>query len=226
MSSAVGTGPGRALAAAGIVLLAACQLATSGTKPLIDGAGIVRTETRSVGEFDAVEIRHGIGLRLVIGSQPRVLVTAQDNLLALTTTIVSDGRLVVEGTQDFFSAEGITALVTTPTLVELVLRDAATGRVDGLDAARLAVHVDHGATLTMTGRADWLGLSSHGGCSIDLSGFVARDATVDLAQGVVVRIGVSETISGSAASGVALTISGHPRTVAVATSGGSMVVNR
>lgn len=224
MSSVPRPGAGMTLvASACIVLLIGCGSATGETPALVDGSGQVRSETRSVGAFDKVEIRHGIDLRLVVGSPRRVSVTAQENLLAMTTTTVSDGRLVVEAERDFFSCDGITVSVTTPTITELVLHDAATGRVDGLDAAMLAVHVDHGATLTMTGSADWLGLSSHGGCAIDLGDFMARDATVELAEGVVVRIGVSDTIAGSATGGVALTISGHPRTVDVRTSGGSTV---
>jgi molybdopterin-binding protein len=227
MSSVRWVGTGRALvAAASAALLVACATAPPATSALVDGAGPVMTETRSVGAFDKVEVHHGIDLRLAIGSPMHVLVTAQENLLAMTTTTVSDGRLIVEAMRDFVSNAGITASVTMPAVTELDLRDGATGDVRGLDAAMLVVHADHGSTLTMTGTAGWLGLSSHGACVIDLSGFVASDATVELAQGVVVQIGVSGAISGSATGGVVLTITGDPRTVDVRTSGGSTVISR
>jgi hypothetical protein len=226
MASVPRPGIGRVLAAAAcIVLLAGCQAATDANR-LVDGVGPVRTETRAAGAFDKVEVDHGLDLRLVIGSPQRVSVTAQENLLAMTTTIVSEGRLVVEARQDFVSSDGIIASVTTPTITELVLHDGAAGRVDGLDAASLAVHVDHGATLTMTGSVGWLGLASHGACVIDLGGFVARNATVELAQGVIVRIGVADSISGSASGGVALTVCGDPPIVDVRTTEGSTVNRR
>jgi hypothetical protein len=226
MASVPGSGVGRVLAAAAcIVLLAGCGTATD-TNRLVDGVGAIRTETRAVGAFDKVEVRHGLELRLVIGSPQRVSVTARENLLAMTTTIVSEGRLVVEARQDFVSGEGIIANVTTSTITELVLHDGAAGLVDGLDAVSLVVHVDHGATLTMTGSVGWLGLASHGACVIDLGRLVARNATVELAQGVVVRIGVGDSISGSASGGVALTVCGDPLIVDVRTTEGSTVNRR
>lgn len=227
MASVHGTGVGRSVViAACLVLLAACQATSPQRSPPTVGVGAVATEIRSVGPFDKVEVHHTIELRLAIGSPPRVSVSAQPNLLAMTTTIVSARRLVVEAREDFDSLDGIIATVTAPTITELALRDSAVGHVVGLDAALLVVHVDDGASLTMTGRAGWLGLFAHADSVIDLGGFVARNATVGLSQGVVARMRVSDSISGSASEGVALTVCGDPAIVDVRTSADSMVVRR
>jgi hypothetical protein len=227
MSSQPGRGAGMTLiACACAVSLIGCGGLGQGSRTLVDGSGAVRTETRVVDLLDEVEIRHGIDLRLAVGPPQRVSMAAQANLLGLTTTIVSDGRLIVEAGQDFVSSDGITADVSMPTISELVLRDGATGHVEGVAAAMLSIYVDHGASLAMTGTTGWLGLSSHGACVIDLGGFVARDAEVELAQGVMVQLGVTGSISGSLTGGVVLTISGQPPIVDVTTSGGSTIVRR
>jgi hypothetical protein len=214
------------IACACAVSLIGCGGLGQESRTLVDGSGAVRTETRTVDLFDEVEIRHGIDLHLAVGPPQRVLMAAQANLLGLTTTIVSDGRLIVEAGQDFVSSDGITADVTMPTITELVLRDGATGHVEGVDAAMLSIYADHGASLAMTGTTGWLGLSSHGACVIDLGGFVARDAEVELAQGVMVQLGVTGSLSGSLTGGVVLTVSGQPPIVDVTTSGGSTIVRR
>ena len=214
------------LACACIVFLAACQFVTSQPTTVVQGAGAVRTETRFVEPFTKLEIRRGIALRLTLGPPQRVDVTARESLVPITTTIVRDGHLIVDATHDFACGEGITVTVTIPEITELALVGGSTGRVDGVDAAVLAVRADGGAELTMTGTAEWLALTSSGGCAIDLFGFVARNATVELEGGVVVRVAVSDSISGSARGGAVLIVCGDPDTVDVRTAGGSRIVRQ
>ena len=227
MSSVARPGVGVALvASACVVLLVACQMATSGPTTVVQGTGNVRTETRVLEPFTKIDVRRGIALRLTLGPPQRVEVTARENLVPLTTTIVRDGHLIVDATRDFACSKGITVTVTIPEITELALVGGATGRVDSVDAAVLAVRADGAAELTMTGAADWLALTSNGGCAIDLCGLRARDATVELEGGVVVRLGVSGSISGSATAGAVLTLCGSPTTVDIRTAGGSRVVRQ
>jgi len=225
MSSVTWLGARVALVASACIALAVgCQAAMPATPMVVDGSGAVRTETRSVAGFTKLEAHHGIDIHVTFGTPTRVEVAAQENLLEMTTTIVSDDRLIIRAEHDFVSDQGITATLTTETLTELVLRDGATGRVDGLDAASFAVHAEAGATLTMTGAVDWLGLSGHGACVIDLDGFVARNVTVELDTGVIARIRVTDSISGSVSDGVVLTVCGAPPTIDVRTAGGATVI--
>lgn len=225
MSSVPGSGAGVALvASACILLLVGCGGAKPDTPFVVDGSGPLRTETRSVGEFTRIEADHGIDVHVTFGTPQRVELSAQENLLEMAATIVDDGRLIIRASHDYVSDTGITARVRTASITELLLRDGATGRVDGLDAASLAVHAEAGAILTMTGRIDWLGLSGHGAVVMDLDGLVARDATVELMSGVVARVRVSDSISGSVSDGVVLTVCGAPPTIDVRTAGGATVI--
>jgi len=142
----------------------------------------------------------------------------------MTTTTVRNGQLTVDATHDFACREGITVTVRMPAITELALVDGATGRVTGVDAATLAVRADGGATLSLTGRADWLAVTGSGGSDLDLAAFEVHDATVDLDSGVVARIDVTGSISGAVAGRAVLTICGGAQTVDIVTTADSTVI--
>lgn len=209
------------LIAAGVAALTGCSSASS-QSPLA-GAGPTKTEVRAVNAFTKLEVRHGIKLELSIGTPARVELTAQENLLPITTTAVADGTLTVDTARDYSSPDGITVKVTTPAVGQLAFVGGANGSVTGLTASTLTIRTDGVGIVAMSGTADSLALTAKGGGQLDLGEFTATDATVDLAGGVKVTLGVTRSVKGSAVGGVALILRGHPTSVEVSTTGGAAV---
>ena len=114
-------------------------------------------------------------LELTLGSPTRVDVTAQENLLGISTTTVSGGMLTVDTTRNYISKDGITVTVTMPTLAELRLAGGAVGHGTAIDVDTLAVRTDGGAFLNMAGSVSTLSVHAAGGGVIDFSAFTARD---------------------------------------------------
>jgi Putative auto-transporter adhesin, head GIN domain len=206
----------------GVMVIAACSSPQTSPSAL-QGTGAIKTEVRSISDFTNVEIRHGMRLELAIGSPAKVELIAQENLLPICTTTVADGTLTVDATRDYSSADGITVKVTTPALSELVLVGGASGSATGVTATALTIRTDSGAILALSGTADSLELTAKGGGRLDFGAFTARDATVDLAGGLKVTLGVSRSVKGSATGGVALILRGSPSSVDVSTTGGAVV---
>jgi hypothetical protein len=190
---------------------------------ILQGSGASRTEVRSVPYFSRLEVRAGIKLELAIGSPAKVELTAQENLLPLATTNVADGMLVVDASRPYSSTDGITLKITMPSVTELAMLGGASGAAVGINGTALRVRTDSGAILAVSGAADSLDLTAKGGGRLDLAAFTAKDATVDLAGGVKVTLGVSRSVKGSAIGGVALVLYGHPTTIDVSTTGGAVV---
>ena len=189
----------------------------------LQGSGAIRTEVRSVPDFTRLEVRAGIKLELAIGTPATVELTAQDNLLPISTTSVADGMLTVDASRSYSSTDGITVKVTMPALTELAMLGGASGSAVGVNEIALRIRTDSGAILALSGAADSLDLTAKGGGRLDFAAFTAKDATVDLAGGVKVTLGVSGSVKGSAVGGVALVLHGHPASVDVRTTGGAVV---
>ena len=189
----------------------------------VQGSGAIRTEVRSVPDFTRLEVRAGIKLELAIGAPAKVELTAQENLLPISTTNVADGMLTVDASRPYSSTDGITVKVTMPAVTELAMLGGASGSAVGLNETALRIRTDSGAILAVSGTAESLDLTATGGGRLDFAAFTAKDATVDLAGGVKVTLGVSGSVKGSAVGGVALVLRGDPASVDVSTTGGAVV---
>jgi len=190
---------------------------------MLAGAGPVATETRTVDSFDQVEADGGVRVQLTVGGPTSVQVTAQQNLLPITTTVVANGKLTVRTTQSFSSSSGITVAVSTPTIKSISVNGGAATTAEGVSATDLDIAADGGGVLSIAGTADSLTLRANGGAVVDGSNFVATNASVDLGGGASATVGVTSSATGSAGGGSTLNLLGNPPSVSVTASGGASV---
>jgi hypothetical protein len=157
-----------------IVLLA--LLAVSGpndadSAPTIKGSGVVKTESRIVGKFTAIELEYS---RLTIKqtATESLTVTPDDNILPLLTSEVKGGTLtlsVVNGTS-YFGTEPV-YVVTLAALHSVKLNGSGGLRASKVDGETLSVSISGSGSAKLAGRATELKLS------IDRFGLDRRDAT-------------------------------------------------
>jgi hypothetical protein len=186
------------------------------------GSGEVSSETRTVPAFTEIAAGGGIQIELATGAQ-RVVVSAQPNILDITTTEVSGSRLTVDTESGYVTPKGIVVKVSLPRLTALELSGGATadGPVGTVDS--LKVELSGGARATLSGSATGVDLLASGGAIADLGDLRARSARVELSGGVVATMDVTGALTGNASGGVVLTLRSTPTSTAVDTSGGAVV---
>lgn len=211
-----------ALAVTVAVLPAACNLGSPGGMTV--GSGDVTSKPRSVAAFTEVSAAAGIRLELATGPQ-QVVVTAQPNIIDITTTEVSGSRLTVDTTSGYVTPSGLVVKVTAPSLTRIELSGGASAAGTAGTTKELAITMSGGARATLTGSTGNLDLQASGGALPDLGELRATNATVDLSGGVVASVRVSGTLKGSASGGVVLTLTSQPASSNVETSGGAVVRN-
>ncbi|GAA1985156.1 hypothetical protein GCM10009817_28260 [Terrabacter lapilli] len=203
-----------------VTVLPACGYGSPGHVEV--GSGDVVSRSRSVGDF--TEVQAGGGIQLELASGPRqVVVTAQPNLVDITTTEVVGSRLTVDTTSGFVSPQGIVVKISTPRLTGIELSGGASASGTVGSAGTLTVRLSGGARTTVSGSAAALDLQASGGAIPALGDLRATNATVDLSGGVVATLDVMRSVKGSASGGVVLTLVRKPATTAVETSGGAVV---
>ena len=216
-------GRGCALLMAGLVaLVGACSGELPGN--VVVGSGDPTSEKREVPTFTEIEVGGGIGVDIVPGSATSVVVTAQPNLLPLTTTTVEGDRLTVATTKGFTTVHGISVKVTTPELTAIELHGGASASGDGFTAQSLALNLSGGARLDLSGEAKDLEVEASGGAVLQIGGLRLTTARVDLTGGVVATMSVSSALTGTASGGVVINLDQRPATVDVETSGGAVVL--
>jgi len=210
------------LAASLVALATACSWGSPGG--MVVGSGDPVSETRSVAEFTSVSAGGGIQVELSTGPQ-HVVITAQPNILAITTAEVSGSRLTLGTTSGYVSPQGLVVKVTVPRLdgIELSGGASASGTVG--TSEDLTIQMSGGARTTVSGSTGNLDLTASGGALPNLGELHATNATVDLSGGVVASVAVSGSLEGSASGGVVLTLTTRPASTRVETSGGAVVRN-
>lgn len=205
-----------------LVLVTGCYTSVSA----VIGSGKSASEDRQVGDFHALSTSTAILATVTIGTPQRVTVTADDNLLSMVDTSVSNGKLQLSIRGSITSRTPIQVDIVVPALDSLSASSAGHIEVTGISADALSVTVDSAGVVNATGHATSLDVSAQSSGTADLSAVPVQDVTANLASAGRASVDASASVSGKVQSAGVLTISGNPAQVDVQTDASGQVVTR
>jgi len=160
------------LCMAGTVCVAVVPLPT-GTV----GSGAAATDSRSVADFTGIRFV-GLGrIEVDSGELQPVELTFDDNLLALISTEVVDGVLVIEATEPFLPTMELVVRATVPDLQSVEVDGGGEVTVTGVDNAGMSIAVDGVGKATLSGQTDRLTIDIDGAGSVS-----ARELEADAVE--------------------------------------------
>ena len=221
------------------VMLGSCIFSGS-----VEGNGKVVEETRDLGDFDKISVTRGMNVYISQGPVQKVIVSADENLLDVIETSVSDGTLKVSSNRVIRKASSNKVLVTLP---DLVLIKATAGSniftEDTLNLKMLEVKGMAGSNVKLVLNSEELHVSAVAGSNIFLNGTSVscivkansgsnvkagelNVATCDLkaSSGANVWINVQKEMSAKVSSGANVFYSGNPETTNIEKSSGGNVI--
>lgn len=181
------------------------------------GSGQLVTEDRTRLAFDAVDVANSFTVEVSRADTPRVLITADDNVIAGLVTEVVDGRLTVGLGSTSVSNATLRAQIQLPVLTELTLRNSVEAEVAGftnLDNLRLDIATS--SELDVEAVADRVDLRVATSSSLAGFGLRARVLDADLSTSATADVTVVDTLSGTVATSSALRYRGRPTVTASA----------
>jgi Putative auto-transporter adhesin, head GIN domain len=214
-----------ALVAAAVVLALVLDDASE-TTGTVQGSGVAATDGRELPPFTAVDLAGANEVRIGVGGEQRVAVRGDDNLVALVTTEVSDGTLVIDQTEPFSSSTSMSVEITVPTLDRAILAGAGTMTVDGHELETLALTLSGSGTLRGAGAAQELVVDLSGTGDVQLETLVAEAATVTLSGTGTVEVHVTRSLDALVSGSGTIAYSGDPQDVRSAVTGTGTVSQR
>lgn len=158
---------GAAAGLSGALLLAACGGPA--------GDGPVSTESRNVGDFQALRIGGAANATIRVGPAPSLTITASADTLAGIRTEVRDGTLVVEQKgRLFWSGEDVKLEITVPVLREVTVNGAGHVEVHEASGDALRLTLQGAGHLVARGEIGSLDVTINGAGNGELSGLRAR----------------------------------------------------
>jgi hypothetical protein len=187
------------------------------------GSGVSVTERRTVAPFTDVELAGSNTVVIHVGHPQSVEVTGDDNLIDRITTVVRDGRLVVDDIGSFTTKARMGVDVSVPSLDGVQLSGTGTVTVDGVASDDFTAELGGEGTLVASGTAARLTAPLAGDGTLDLHDLVAIDGTARLDGTGTIRVHATSTLDATLTGTGTILYGGEPTATIHRTGTGTVV---
>lgn len=212
----------------------------------VEGNGKVVEETRDLGDFDKISVTRGMNVYITQGTSQKVVVKADENLLDVIETTVSDGTLKVSCNRGIRKAESNKVLVTVRG-IEMIKSTAGSNvfAEDTLNLKNLEVKSTAGSNVKLVVKTEKMDVLAMAGSNIFLSGtsesFKAKtnsgsnlkagelritDCELRASSGANIWINVSKELTAKVSSGANVFYYGNPEATNIEKSSGGNVIKK
>lgn len=228
-----------------VFVVALGAMATPGCMSMmqhVQGSGVSRTESRSVGPFSEIEASHAVQLQVVIGTPASVEVTTDDNIQQHVLTEVSGSKLKIKMDAGTTTKIGVNVRVVTPTLTELEASGAVMAKVSDLKTdqfqlelsgaskctinamtERFSADLSGASQCTLTGRSDRLKVKCSGASQFHGTEFPARSVDADANGASTIEVQATDELTAEASGASHVRFVGSPARLKKSASGASSI---
>jgi hypothetical protein len=187
----------------------------------IRGSGVVKTESRTVGEFERIVVEGSTDVSVRAGEAQSVTASGDDNLVGFITTEVREGALFVGMKSGSYSPHThMHVSVAVPALESVQVRGSADVDVEGLAGESFEVGIQGSGDVKASGKVGRVEASVSGSGDMKLDGLEAREARVSVSGSGDVEVWAADSLVVSIAGSGDVTYRGDPKlTKSIAGSG-------
>jgi len=167
---------------------------TIGDGPMVAGSGKMVSQTRLVGEFDAVQTKGAVDLHITVGQPVGIAVEMDDNLQGLIVTAVQGRTLVIESKGSWTADHDPRVTITLPALSALAMEGSGDAVLKGFNGGDLALRIGGSGDVDASGRVDSLSLVVDGSGDARLGGLQAGRAQVRVNGSGDVTVNAAQTL--------------------------------
>jgi hypothetical protein len=179
----------------GVIGLAGCGLGAL-TGGGVTGSGNLKTEVRQVSNFSQVDFSAVGTLTIEQTGIEGLSITADDNILPILTSDVSNGvlHLGAKDNQNYTTEKPITYLLSVKTLTGLTLSGTGATQASNLDTQTMTVTMSGAGSATLHGKANDQQVTVSGVGSYDGSDFATKTAKATVSGVGSAIINASDTL--------------------------------
>ena len=198
-----------------LIILAASSCRFWGVR----GSGDIEYEFREVENFSRLEIAGAFTVKVIVGEEPRLEISADDNLLKYITTRVSGDKLVIESRKSLSPRRGIKIRISTRNLESLEASGASTIDVEGIKGESFTLDVSGAGSLNLQGETKTLKADMSGAASLKARDLRAEKVKIEISGASSAKVFASEAITAEVSGVGSVDFYGDPKTVKTNVSG-------
>lgn len=208
-----------------LLLAAGVLFATGCDNDQLEGSGNIITDDRSGDSFSVIDVSDALDVTINQGSEHRIIVRGDDNLITRIITSVSNGVLTARLQNGSYRNVDFSIEVTTPTLTGIVFNDATEGNLlNFVSTEGISIELNDAADLDMSGSSPSLDLNVSDASDLNGFSFTTEVCTAGVSDASDVSLTVTERLSGSVSDASEFRYRGNP-VLDITTSGASQVID-
>ncbi len=190
------------------------------------GSGKRISVSRDVPAFTAIDLRDASDLELTIGTETRVTVEADDNLIGRVVTEVDGDTLIVRSEGGYSMRKSPKIIVTVPSLAALTIHGSGDADLHGLANEQLKLAIHGSGDIEADGRADQLSVSINGSGDAELSQLIAKTVHASINGSGDIAVEARESLDAVVNGSGDVSYSGHPAKLSKRVNGSGEIAAR
>lgn len=146
----------------------------------VRGSGDIETEERNVEEFNSIEASGAFEIRVTMGEEQNVSVTADDNLLRYIVTKVRNGKLILETKREINPRRDIVVTITALNLKQFEASGACDIFVENISNDYFEVDMSGASDIKLQGSTDKFLVDISGAGNVNAKNLIAKNVRVSL----------------------------------------------
>ena len=202
-----------ALPVVAVGLATAASACSSATGSAVTGSGDLRTESRDVGGFSAIELLGSGDVIIEQDGTESLSIEAEDNLLTDLTSDVSNGtlRLVTADGVSLHPTLAITYRVTVKDLAGLQLSGSGSVTAAGITTPAISIDISGSGDVTIDGTADSQTVTISGSGDYNAGDLGTRNSTAEISGSGNVTVHALDTLDAEISGSGNTTYTGTPQ---------------
>ena len=190
-----------------LLLFAGCKMGG------IKGSGTRKTEKKALPAFKVIETGGAFDVEITCQKPQSVEIEADDNLLPLVETDVSNDVLHVGTKQNYQASKLIVLRIMAPDLRRINITGAGTVRIANVKNQMLEIDSAGAANINASGAAEFAEITSSGAGLIDAHELHASRTDVRLSGAGKIDVYASEQLDVTISGVGSVSYSGHPKAI-------------
>jgi hypothetical protein len=189
------------------------------------GSGNLATETRDVSDFDQVDLSGSATVLIEVTGTQSLTIEAEDNILPLLTTEVTDGTLELGSSQRISPTRDVVYTITVVSLEAVAVSGSGSVTATSIDADAFNVEINGSGTVIPDGVSESLEVSISGSGAFEGEDLESATGTVSVSGSGDAVVNVTDDLDVKISGSGNVQYLGDPK-VSVSTSGSGKVSER
>lgn len=192
----------------------------------VQGSGVLATEQRDVSGFKGVDVGGVFQVEITAQKDYSVEVSADDNILPMVKTYVSNGILEIESDGRFSNSSPIRVRISAPGIESIDSSGASRVNASNLKNASLDIDASGASKVNLTGEASSVTIEVSGASNVDAGSLRAENIDVDASGASVASVFAINRLSADASGASRVTYGGKPAIVEQKAAGAGSITEK